>query len=99
VSVYGPLQIMRCVQLFDDEVMAVCDASARHCFAPLMWTLKVLTLDKPADVRRCSMPLECNKKVNTTVVRRLLACRIDFSRDAIAKINLDSVVSFATTSK
>lgn len=83
---------MRAVQIFDDEVMAVCDASARQSFVPVMWVLKVLTLDKPADIRRCNMPHDCREKFTANVIRHLLARRVDFSRDAIAKINLDSVV-------
>ncbi len=85
-------QIMKMVQVFDDEVMTSCDDSIRSKFVPLIWALKVLTLHKPADIKRFIMPVECKGRISTSMLRRLLACRVDFSRDAVLKINLDSVV-------
>ena len=83
---------MRAVQNFDEEVMAACDDSVRPKFVPLIWALKVLTLDKPADIKRFAMPRECKGKISAPFVRCLMACRVDFSQDAVLKINLDSVV-------
>ena len=93
-------QVTRAMQLFDNEVVAACDNSVRSKFAPLTWSLQVLTLDKPADIRGLTMPTECQGKITAATIRCLLSCRVDFSRDAVVRINLDSVLSSSSiTSK
>ena len=70
----------------------------RNCFLQLIWTMKLLTLDQPADVRRCRVPFQKANLVSTMgsggdadadVVKCILARRTDFSKEAILRMKID----------
>jgi len=82
-------QVTKAIQIFEEGTMAATDESVKSCFTPLLWALKVLTLDKPADIKRYAVPSACKDIVDATFIRKLLAKRVDFSREAISRIKLD----------
>lgn len=57
-----------------------------HC-AKLHWIAKLLALDAPADIKRYAVPRELF--VEETQVRAILARRIDFSKEAVARVKID----------
>jgi hypothetical protein len=70
----------------------------RHCFLQLIWTMKLLTLDRPADLKRCRVPFQKARLVATApsarggadVVKCILGLRRDFSREAILRMRIDT---------
>ena len=70
----------------------------RPCFLQLIWAMKILTLDQPADLRRCQVPF---KKANlisvkgetldssAALVKCILSRRLDFSREAIFRMKIN----------
>lgn len=59
----------------------------RMQFSALISVLKVLTLDQPSDVKRYLPGL--TDMISVGVIRKVLDCRIDFSKDAVIRIKLD----------
>jgi hypothetical protein len=48
-------QVTALVNLLEDSALALVDESIKHCLGPLLWAMKVLTLDRPGDVKRSGL--------------------------------------------
>jgi hypothetical protein len=48
-------QLTALVALVEDSALALVDETVKHLFEPLLWALRVLTLDRPGDVKRSGL--------------------------------------------
>ena len=73
--------------------------SIKDVFAPIIWALKVLTLDLPADIKKYVIPLgviDSNSVGDTcssgllseNKIRNIMGRRVDFSKDAVLKVKV-----------
>ena len=73
--------------------------SIKDAFSPIMWALKVLTLDQPADIRKYVIPLgvidsssegdTCSSGfLSETKIRNIMGRRVDFLKDAVLKVKI-----------
>ena len=95
-------QVLSIVKIFEETIMSLVDESIKPCFTILLWVIKILTLDRPADIKRCgSLPFTSKSRkryvsddgwydVEGNEIKRILRRRIDFSRDVINSLKLDS---------
>lgn len=72
-----------------DSVDARAVPALKDVLAPLLYAVKVLTLDAPSDIRRYRFPASVFSEEQ---VRKLMQRRVEFSKEAVAKvrINIDS---------
>lgn len=81
--------------------MSLVDESIKPCFTILLWVIKILTLDRPADIKRCGViPIEVKSKkryieddswyyIEGNEVKQIMRRRIDFSKEVINSLKLD----------
>lgn len=98
-------QILVIVNLFEDALLILVDESIKFCFSGLLWAIKILTLDRPADIKRCGLipgDREGGKEgeryvgdvsdwINNRVAKQLLRCRIEFPREVIDKLKFNEI--------
>lgn len=81
-------KVMLITRYFDD----VLDDGSKNIHKALggaAWAAKMLTLDQPGDVRRYAVPSEALR--DEVAVRALLARRVDFSKDAVARVKITMI--------
>jgi hypothetical protein len=89
-------QVMAMVNLFEDAALSLVDESVKINFSGLFWAIKILTLDRPADIKRCGLipsamlsPHKHLRQVTRENAKQLLTCRVDFPREVIEKLKLE----------
>jgi hypothetical protein len=73
--------------------------SVKEAFAPLIWGLKILTLDQPADIKKYVIPsdvmcdrsdTDSNGYLTESKIRKIMGRRLDFHKDASQNVKIIS---------
>ena len=83
-------EVINFIEVLEEEATDV-DTSVRvYGFSKLIWSLKILTLDQPADVRRYMLPTaeEAEEYLDDDDIRLIMSKRVEFSKDAVAKVKI-----------
>lgn len=80
-------EVLGVVELLEQEAIEA-DISVRNSFLKLLWCMKVLTLDQPADVRRYTLPSDEESYLDDPMIRSIMSKRVEFSKDAVAKVKI-----------
>ena len=78
-------EVLCMINVFD-EIDDNDDSNNRIIFDPLIWILKILTIDQPADLLRYRIP---STYIDDTLARQIMASRTDLSKDAIARVKIN----------
>jgi hypothetical protein len=75
-----------CMITVFDEIDDNDDNNNRSIFDPLIWILKILTIDQPADLLRYKIP---KAYLDDSLTRQIMASRTDLSKDAISRVKIN----------
>ena len=78
-------EVLCMINVFDD-IDDNDNSNNRVIFDPLIWMLKILTIDQPADLLRYKIP---GAYVDDGLARQIMASRVDLSKDAIARVKIN----------
>ena len=77
------------INLFEEALQYSVAYKVRNRFTRLLWVLKLLTLDQPGDIRRIQLSTEIFPVgQDDSVIREVLARRVDFSVEGISKAKI-----------
>jgi hypothetical protein len=75
-----------------DELNTEDSADIKDALSQIKWAAKVLSLDQPGDIRRYNIQMSKSqrpfKKLDETLVRAIMARRVDFSKDVVSKVKI-----------
>ena len=71
-----------------ESMVSESDRSLRAAFNRWQWISNILALDSPADIRRYKLP---KAFFDESQVRELMSLRIEFSKDAVARVKLEII--------
>ena len=76
-------------------------SSAKDAFSPLIWALKILTLDQPGDIRKYVVPISVTATISDgqndgsdagllteLKIRKIMGRRTDFPKDAVLNVKI-----------
>ena len=83
-------EVINFIEVLEQEATDVDTSVRTYGFSKLLWSLKILTLDQPADVRRYMLPTaeEAEEYLDDDAIRLIMSKRIEFSKDAVAKVKI-----------
>ena len=81
-------EVMMMIKVFDEVDDNDDDSSNRYIFDELIWMLKILSIDQPADLTRYKIP---KAYMDDNLTRKIMSSRVDLSKDAIARIKINIV--------
>jgi hypothetical protein len=73
--------------------------SVKEAFSPVIWALKILTLDQPADIKKYIIPCDvmCDRNDNDSAgflteskIRKIMSRRLDFHKEASQNVKIIS---------
>lgn len=94
-------QILLIVKLFEETILSLINESVKPCFTILLWGIKILTLDRPVDIKRCGIiPTKYRSEkryigdcgwyyLDENQVKQIIRRRVDFSKEVINNLKLD----------
>ena len=83
-------EVINFIEVLEQEATDVDTSVRAYGFSKLLWSLKILTLDQPADVRRYMLPTteDVDEYLDDDAIRLIMSKRVEFSKDAVAKVKI-----------